>query len=185
MVKVLGLVGSPRRNGNTRAMVDAILAGARDAGALTETVFIDGLSVGECDGCHACWKGRPCPKDDGMNGVYPKIAGSDVLVFGTPVYWYGPTALMKGLVDRLVYFNCPENRPKIRDKKAVLAIPFEDDDPETARLLVEFFGRSLGYLEVEVVETVLAPGVTLPGEIRKRKEYMDACYAAGRHSAGA
>lgn len=175
-------MGSPRRKGNTYVMVSKILEGARDEGSTTEMIFLDALNIRECDGCHACWKGKPCPKDDSMNDVYEKIAESDVLVFGTPVYWYGPTALMKGLVDRFVYFNCPENRPNIKDKKAILAVPFEEEDPEAARLLVEFFEKSLGFLEMELADVLLAPGVTKLGEIKKKGEYLDDCYEAGRRS---
>ncbi len=183
MVKVLGFMGSPRRKGNTHVMVSRVLEGAKDEGAEIELIFLDNLSIMECDGCHACWKGKACTKEDGMSGVYSKIAESDVLVFGTPVYWYGPTALMKGLIDRFVYFNCPENRAKIRNKKAVLAIPFEDEGLETAELLIEFFKRSLKYLEVDVVGTALAPGVTKLGEVKKKKAYLDECYELGRQAA--
>ncbi len=172
-------MGSPRRKGNTRVMVEKILEGAKDEGADTEMVFLDELNIKECDGCHACWKGKPCTKDDGMGDVYAKIAESGVLVFGTPVYWYGPTALMKGLIDRFVYFNCPENRIKIKSKKAILAIPFEEDNPEAAELLIEFFERSLGYLEMDLAGMALAPGVTRPGEVRKKKQFMDKCYELG------
>jgi multimeric flavodoxin WrbA len=59
-----------------------------------------------------------------MLAIYPKIIEADVIIFGTPVYWYGPTALMKAFIDRFVYFNCPENRAK--SGKAA-NIPFEDD----------------------------------------------------------
>jgi multimeric flavodoxin WrbA len=183
MVKLLGFMGSPRRKGNTHLMVVKILEGAKDEGADTEIIFLDKLGIMECDGCHACWKGKPCTKDDGMESVYRKIAESDILVFGTPVYWYGPTALMKGLIDRFVYFNCPGNREKIKNKKAILAVPFEEEDPQTARLLVEFFEKSLGYLEVDLVGTVLAPGVTRLGEVRRKKAYMDECYGLGRRAA--
>ena len=56
-----------------------------------------------------------------MAEVLPRLAESDALIFGTPVYWYGPTALMKAFLDRFVYFNCPQNRPQMRGKGAVLA----------------------------------------------------------------
>ncbi len=86
-----------------------------------------------------------------MNVIYPKIIESDIIIFGTPVYWYGPTAMMKGFIDRFVYFNCPENRSKIKGKAAVLAIPFEEENIKTADLLVKFFEKSLGYLEMKTI----------------------------------
>ncbi|MDD1718420.1 MAG: flavodoxin family protein [Methanoregulaceae archaeon] len=181
-MKVLGIVGSPRRGGNTHLLVENILDGARDAGAETGILFLDGQEILECDGCHACWKGNPCSKDDDMNDLYGMIAENDVLVFGTPVYWYGPTALMKGFIDRFVYFNCPENRVLLADKSAILAVPFEEEDPATADLLVAFFEKSLAYLGIELVGKVLAPGVTKLGEIKYRQDVLDQGYELGRRA---
>ena len=129
MKKILGIMGSPRMNGNTHILVNKILKGAEDNGASTEIIFLKDMDIKECDGCHTCWKGKDCSKKDDMNNIYPKIIDSDVIVFGTPVYWYGPTALMKAFIDRFVYFNCEENRAKIRGKLAAVAVPFEEENP--------------------------------------------------------
>jgi multimeric flavodoxin WrbA len=182
MKKVLGIVGSPRRKGNTHFLVAKILEGAAKEGADTELIFLEGLDIRECDGCHSCWKGNPCIKGDDMNEIYEKIIGSDVLVFGTPVYWYGPTALMKGLIDRLVYFNCPQNRAGIRNKKTILAVPFEEESLETADLLVSFFRRCFSYLEMDLIGKVLVPGVTKRGEIRKKTVVLEEAFELGRRS---
>jgi multimeric flavodoxin WrbA len=181
--RVLGVVGSPRRKGNTHLLVARILEGAQAGGAETELVFLNDLAIRECDGCHACWAGRDCSKNDDMNGIYPKIADSEVTVFGTPVYWYGPTALMKAFIDRLVYFNCPENHTKIAGKSAVLAVPFEESNPDTASLLVQLFERSLAYLDVDLVAKILVPGVTVKGEIVDRAGPMDEAFAMGQRLA--
>lgn len=108
-----------------------------------------------------------------MNGLYPKIIESDVIVFGTPVYWYGPTALMKGFIDRLVYFNCPESRIKIKGKSGVIAVPFEDDDPSTADLVKDFFTKCFEYLEMKFVEKMIVPGISVKGEILKEAVYLE------------
>jgi multimeric flavodoxin WrbA len=180
MKKVLGVIGSPRRKGNTHILVSRILEGATSEGAVVEHLLLRDLKILECDGCHACWKGRRCSKNDDMIGVYSKIAESDALVFGTPVYWYGPTALMKGFIDRFVYFNCPKNREKIKGKRAAIAVPFEEEMDEAAELVVAFFERSLEYLEMELVGKVLVPGVTRRGEIKKRKERLREGYELGK-----
>lgn len=181
-MKILGVVGSPRRNGNTHVLVSRILAGAKDEGGETDLLFLNDLTIRECDGCHACWKGKPCSKKDDMNQTYPRISESDVIVFGTPVYWYGPTALMKAFLDRFVFFNSPENRGIIRNKGAILAVPFEEEKSETAELLLGMFHRSLAYLEMKILGEVIAPGVTRPGEVRKRREILDQAYELGRRS---
>ena len=115
-----------------------------------------------------------------MLAVYPKIIQSDVIIFGTPVYWYGPTALMKAFIDRFVYFNCPENREKIRGKSAVIAVPFEEEDPEMARPVVEFFQKCLDYLHMNLVGRIIVPGVGKKGEIRRKAKRLQEAYELGR-----
>jgi multimeric flavodoxin WrbA len=179
-VHILGVVGSPRRNGNTHILVSNLLEGAREAGATTELVLLRDLRIQECDGCHTCWKGKPCSKDDDMNDLFPKIADSDVVVFGTPVYWHGPTALMKAFLDRFVYFNSPENRAKIVGKSAVLVAPFEEEDVEAAAPLVAMFEKSLDYLEMPLASKILVPGVGAKGDVLRRPNRLAECYELGR-----
>jgi len=183
IMKILGVIGSPRRNGNTHILVSRILEGAEQEGAIVDTIFLDDLSIRECDGCHVCWKGRECSKNDDMNNIYPKIMEADAIVFGTPVYWYGPTALMKAFIDRFVYFNCPENRAKIKGKSAVIAIPYEEENPETAAPVVDFFERCFRYLEINLVGQIIAPGVTRRGEILEKTERLEEAFELGRRLA--
>jgi multimeric flavodoxin WrbA len=180
MKKVLGIVGSPRKKGNTDILVAGVLEGAQREGAETEVIFLNDLHIVECDGCHVCWKAKPCVKKDDMNALYPKIIESDTIIFGTPVYWYGPTALMKAFIDRFVYFNCPGNRLKVKGKDAVLAIPFEEENPETATPLITFFEKSLTYLEMKIVGKLIVLGVTLKGEIVKKNDRMKEAFELGR-----
>jgi multimeric flavodoxin WrbA len=183
MRKILGIVGSPRRNGNTHILVAEILEGVRSEGAMGDILFLDDLEIQECDGCHACWEGKECSKHDDMNRIYPRIMECDGIIFGTPVYWYGPTALMKGFVDRFVYFNSPENRARIHGKSAVLAVPFEEEDSETAALLVTFFEKSLRYLEMNLIGKIIVPGVTRRGEIIEKEDCLKEAYNLGRRLA--
>ena len=115
-----------------------------------------------------------------MNNLYDKIIESDVIIFGTPVYWYGPTALMKAFIDRFVYFNSPQNRMKIKNKLAVIAVPFEEENYETAAPVVSFFEKSFDFLEIKLIGKIIVPGVTLRGEVKDKKEYMDEAYELGK-----
>jgi multimeric flavodoxin WrbA len=181
--RILGVIGSPRKRGNTHILVSRILDGAEKEGAVTETLFLNDLNIRECDGCHACWRGKRCSKKDDMNNLYPKIIQSDIIIFGTPVYWYGPTALMKCFIDRFVYFNCPGNRAKIRNKSALIAVPFEEEDPKTADLLVKFFKKSLHYLEIKLIGKILVPGVSRRGDIIKKADRLEEAYTLGKRLA--
>lgn len=183
MKKILGVVGSPRRNGNTHILVNRILEGAKEKGAIVDILFLNDLFIRECDGCHTCWEGKQCNKNDDMNNIYPKIIESDVIIFGTPVYWYGPTALMKGFIDRFVYFNCPENREKINGKSAVIAIPFEEENPETAALMVAFFEKCFQFLQMNLISKIIVQGVSRKGEIQEKGDRLKEAYELGRRLA--
>jgi multimeric flavodoxin WrbA len=183
MKKILAIVGSPRIGGNTDILVQKVAEGAISKGAKVNTIHLGKLNIRECDGCHVCWQGKPCPKRDDMLDVCSGIIGNDAIVFGTPVYWYGPTALMKALIDRLVYFNCPENRAKIRGKQAAIVIPFEEENPETARPVVEFFEKCLNYLEMKLVDVIIAGGVSDKGDILKKPERLKDAFELGKRLA--
>lgn len=161
-------------------MVRKALEGASGAGAETKIIHLADLSIGECNGCHSCWKGRPCCRKDDMQAIYDDIEAADAFVFGTPVYWFGPTALMKAMLDRFVFFNCPENRPKVRGKRSVLLVPFEDSDPRSAAPLVDMFRMSMEYLEMSLVQVVLAPGLEGKGEAGGDPALMASALDAGK-----
>lgn len=180
MKKILGVVGSPRKNGNTDILVSTVLAGAKAAGAQDNLIRLGELHIRECDGCHVCWNGKPCPKNDDMAALYEEINRSDGFVFGTPVYWYGPTALMKGFIDRFVYFNWEENRKGIRGKKAIIIIPFEEKDQETVDPVISFFEKTLQYLEIELIHQLIAPGVTKRGEVLNQEVIIKQAYELGK-----
>jgi multimeric flavodoxin WrbA len=179
-MKIFGVVGSPRKNGNTHILVSTILQGAHEKRAETDLILLGEHTIKECTGCHACWKGRICPRHDDMNEFYSRIIECDILVLGTPVYWFGPTALMKAFIDRFVYFNCPENRAKISGKQVFLAVPLEDNDPDSYTAVVDFFRKSIDYLQMNLKGMVIAPGVGRKGEIRERPEKLREAEELGR-----
>ncbi|MFH1718676.1 MAG: hypothetical protein ABIF19_15075 [Planctomycetota bacterium] len=87
---------------------------------------------------------------------------------------------MKAFIDRFVYFNCPENRKKIKGISAVIAVPFEEDDPGTAAGVVEFFRKSLAYLEMQLIGQIIVPGVGEKGAVLRKGEYLQQAYELGR-----
>ncbi len=176
-MRILGLVASPRRESNTDLLVTAILNGASQSGYATEKVYLYGFDISPCVDCKACKKGSfQCALKDGMQTLYPKFEEADVIVFGTPLYWYGPSAKMKLLVDRLRPFIASK---KLRGKRAVVVVPSEEG-AEACDLVVDMFKRSFSYLEVEL------PGVLLPtaserAEIKSQPQVLTEAFAMGKN----
>jgi multimeric flavodoxin WrbA len=168
-MRVLGLVGSPRKGGNTDIMVDAVLERARGNGHETEKVYLYEESIGPCIDCRGCKKGDlVCIVEDGMQKIYPKLDSANAIVFGTPVYWVGPSGTMKQLFDRLrPYFG----NGRIKGKKAILVAP-AGDGPSEADLLTEMFRRSFEYLKIEFLGYALGKAYDRK-EILNDKQAMD------------
>ncbi|MCK5047241.1 MAG: flavodoxin family protein, partial [Candidatus Heimdallarchaeota archaeon] len=83
--RVLGIVGSPRRGGNTELLVDEVLAGAKEAGAETHKIILNDLTIGHCQGCNACSDKGQCKYKDDMQIINEEMRKSTAFVYGTPV----------------------------------------------------------------------------------------------------
>lgn len=108
-MKVLGIVCSPRKGGNTEIMMNKALGSARDYGAEVELWTTAGKNLKPCDGCESCVKrDGKCHIEDDMQELYPKIIGADGIIFGSPSYFDSVTAQAKIVIDRLYgfYWQC-------------------------------------------------------------------------------
>ena len=102
-MKVLGLVASYRRLGNSEVLVREALKAAEEAGAETELLRLTDLEVKPCKGCMAClFKGERCRIDDDVPELIDAITAADGLVVGAPTYILSPPGVVKMIMDRLV-----------------------------------------------------------------------------------
>ena len=103
-MKVLGIVGSGRKNGNTQIMMEEALKAAAEAGAETELFSVVGKDIAGCDGCHVCMKTHACKIKDDMGPLYEQMKAADAILLGSPVYFHGVTAQTKAVMDRCFCF---------------------------------------------------------------------------------
>ena len=174
-MKILALIGSPRREGNTDALVEQILKASRTKGHITEKLFLYDYTISLCVDCRNCKKGDyVCCLNDEMQKIYPRMEAADLIIFGTPLYWYGPTAKMKLLVDRMRPFVA---NGKLRGKKAVVVTP-SAEGPKACDSLLEMFRLSFEYLGMEFAGEVLVKAYE-KGEILKNRREMERAYELG------
>lgn len=102
-MRVLGLVGSARRLGNTEILVKDALMSAVAAGADAELMRLSDLRIEPCNGCMACvFKETDCVLDDDLYFLLEQMQRADGVVLGAPVYFFGAPGTIKMIVDRFL-----------------------------------------------------------------------------------
>jgi multimeric flavodoxin WrbA len=99
-MNVLGISGSPKLNGLTNLLLDKALEGARASGAHTEKIVLNDLNFRPCQECGGCDKTGACILGDDMGSVYESLAGADVIIMASPIYFSSLTAQLKAMIDR-------------------------------------------------------------------------------------
>ena len=164
-MKILALMASPRKGGNTDLLINEILGGA--AGNKHEKLGLYDMDIAPCTDCRDCRTGA-CSIDDDMLDLYPKIESADVIIFGTPLYWYGPSGPMKLFMDRLLPYSETE---KLKKKRALLVIP-SAEGPEACEAVVMMFQLSLDYLGMDITH-ILLPKAYEKGEISNDPQTLE------------
>jgi multimeric flavodoxin WrbA len=108
---VLGIVGSPRKGGNTEILMKEALKVCQEEGLKTEFLHLADLRIDPCNECMVCKKERTCPIEDDFSPVYEKMLKADGILLGSPVFFSSATPSIKALIDRAGYLGIAQGRP--------------------------------------------------------------------------
>jgi len=99
--KIVILNGSPRRNGNTSALIKKFTEGAESAGNTVTEFFLDKMDIHGCKGCFGGHSSRECPcvQTDDMSEIYPAVKDCDVIVLASPLYYWNMSGQIRTAVD--------------------------------------------------------------------------------------
>jgi multimeric flavodoxin WrbA len=188
-VKIIGIGGSPRKNGNTDILLDNFLKGAESAGADTKKVLLRNYSIEPCIGCEACRKAGTCTQfHDGMDLLYPEIEVSKGLILGSPTYNYNITSSMKSFIDRLYpYYNFTNDRPRQyssklanQGRKAIVFSICEQLEIEEMGFALEALEMPLEALGYADIEKFPVTGCFDRGVVSKDAEVLKKAFEAGK-----
>jgi multimeric flavodoxin WrbA len=98
--KILGICGSPRKNGNVQIMLESALEAAREEGAETELILLGGKNIKPCDACESCEKTHRCHIKDDMQDIFPKLWQADGIIIGSPTYGLSISSQTRIFLDR-------------------------------------------------------------------------------------
>jgi len=163
-MKITVITGSPRKSGNTFAMVDSFVKAAQSKGH--EVVRFDAamMQIGGCHACMTCFKtGKACSFDDDFNLIAPHILDADAIVYAMPVYWYSIPAQIKGVIDRVFSF-CVAGKD-VSGKKCGIITCCEEHDPTVMDGVTKPLHRTFDLLKWNLVGEVCVPGVFKEGDI--------------------
>ena len=103
---VLALQGSPRRKGNTDLLLAETLSVVEARGIEAEKVDLRGLKISPCLEIYQCLKNGECPIKDDMTGLYEKLTSARAIILASPIFFYGPSAQLKAVIDRCQALWC-------------------------------------------------------------------------------
>ena len=180
--KVLVLLGSPRKEGNSAILAEKISKGAMLAGGKVETVFLHGLKIAPCKSCYACQRpnSKGCSIDDDMQQIYREMLCADAWVIATPVYWFNMSAQTKLWMDRCFALPAYAEKP-FSGKRIAIAMSYGGDDPFDSGCVnaLRTFQDAFGYVGSKIVGMVYGSAMDA-GDIKADEALMEKAEDLGK-----
>ena len=180
--KVLVLLGSPRKKGNSAILAEQIMKGAKSGKAACESIYLQGRNIAPCNGCMSCQKktSKACSIKDDMQEIYPKLIEADAWVIASPVYWFTMSAQTKIFMDRCFALPAYHADP-FRGKRIAIAMTYGDADPFGSGCVnaLRAFQDAYGYTESPIVGMVYGSAMAA-GQIRFNEKLMQDAFDLGK-----
>ena len=195
MKKIMAIIGSPRKGGNTEILTDQVIEGCKSKGDVeVEKFFIIDKDIKYCDGCVTCiaTQERKCVIKDDMKGILKRMVGCDGFIFATPNHVRTVTAPMLNFLTRMLpllelkmeqddkgNIVGGEIRSILRNKRAAIVIS-QGDATLSSCLVFSVLERNLVDFKLIRVGEVISLGNAPKGAVKKKKNDLDAAFNLGR-----
>lgn len=171
------LQGSPNKNGSSNMLADSFAEGAKAAGHNVHIFDVAHAKIHPCSGCIKCGYDGPCVFKDDVEGIKNGILSCDMVVFVTPLYYFGMSAQLKTLVDRFCAFNGQLQRKGM--KSAIIAAAWNSDE-WTFDALKSHYDTLVRYLNLRDMGAIWGTGCGTPSYTAASR-FMVAAYQPGRN----
>ena len=188
-------------NGNSAILANQVAAGAKDAGAEVETIYLHYMNIQPCSACESCQEAKEldCVIKDDMKALYPKVRAADALVFASPIYFFTMSAQTKLFIDRCYALGCTVQKEEGEEEEAGSTYTFETDfagkkigivlaygdaDPFRSGAVnaLRTFQDIFHYVGAEIVGMVYGTALEA-GEIRSNSDLLKQAYELGKQLA--
>ncbi|HDP25903.1 MAG TPA: flavodoxin family protein [Deltaproteobacteria bacterium] len=184
--KVLVIMGSPRKKGNSAILAQKIARGAKSAGATVETLYLHGMNIEFCTSCFKCQKhgSKGCVIHDDMQQIYQAMLEADAWIIASPVYWFSMSAQIKAWMDRCLAFTTYA-KDSFVGKRIAIAMSYGGDDPFDSGCVnaLRTFQDAYGYVGAKIVGMVYGSAMKA-GEIRLKESLMQSAEDLGKKLVG-
>ncbi len=174
-MNIIVLQGSPNKRGSTDILTEEFTKGAESAGHSVRRFDVAHMDIRPCTGCVACGYEGPCVQKDDNRKIREAVLGADMIVFATPLYYYGMSAQLKTVTDRFCSYNSSITGKHM--KSALLAVAWNSND-WTFEALECHYKTLVRYLDFEDCGMVLGKGCGSPVMTRHTK-YPEMAYKLG------
>lgn len=177
LMQIIVLKGSPNKHGSSNLLAEHFSQGAKEAGHKVEVVDATHANLHPCTGCIHCGYEGPCIQKDDMEQFRKQILEADMMVFVTPLYYYGMSAQLKILIDRFCAINGSIQHKHM--KSALLAAAWNADS-WTFEALASHYKTLVHYLNLKDQGMILGYGcgtVTMT----KQSKYLKEAYQLGKN----
>ena len=187
MLRLVGIFGSPRRDGNSDILLNSAIKGAESSGAGVEKIIIRDLKIAPCNSCGGCWEKGDCVINDDMQKIYPKLVDADGIIVASPIYFMGVSAQLKAFIDRCQAFWA---------RKYVLHMPIREGGRVAKGFFIATAARDTGeglftgavktikaffhVLDTQYVGDILCAGLEEKGDAGKKQELLQQAFDAGK-----
>lgn len=175
-MKIIVLKGSPNVNGSSNMLAKNFIIGATEAGHSVDEIDAAHSDINPCTGCIQCGYEGPCSLSDDMDVFRKQILDADMIVFVTPLYYYGMSAQLKTLIDR--FCSCNSSIQRKHFKSALITVAYNSSD-WTFDALEAHYDTLVRYLNLDDRGRILGYGCGTPG-MTEYSEYPKKAYEFGR-----
>lgn len=195
MKKIMAILGSPRREGNTEILTDRAVEGCRSRGQVeVEKLFIIDRNIGFCNGCLSCVApdSQGCVIKDEMGGILDRMTACDGFIFATPNHVRSVSAPMLNFLTRmlpLLSLKVEQDDQgaivggsfdsRLQGKKAAIII--SQGDPTISSFLV-FALLERNFIDFQLIRVgeVISLGNISPREVMGKENDLQAAFALGK-----
>ena len=165
-MKVIGVVGSPKKTGNTAYLLGEVFSSIEDPAIEKELIYLTDYSLEECDGCDLCIREQRCPKEDDMPKIEAALMGADCIILGAPSYFGQVPSVMKTFMDRSRLLKMQNHKLKNKWCAVVTQAGLRNGGQELVGSAITTFALGHGMLVFGACEDPVNEGFLVSGSLQ-------------------